>query len=571
FMMAGQRPPERFPIGLVPVIQTAKVDRIADIYHRYYRPERATLIVVGDIDPTAMEAKIKARFGEWRGQGEGGADPDLGKVSAHGPDFRVAVEPGAPTALELSWVTPPDLAPDDAAKRRREIVEQLGLAVLNRRLATLAREDNPAFISAAAFRGNQLRAERVTGVLVYAQPDHWKQAMTAAETEARRVVEFGVRPDELAREIAESEANLKLAADSAATRRTPVLAEEITGSLDENDVQTAPADDLSLFQADTKGLTAAEVSAALKSAFGGAGPLVFMSAPATPDGGVQAVRAAYQTAHAQPVTAPEAPRQVDWPYTSFGPVGKVAERKDVNDLDAVFVRFENGVRLTVKSTKLRQDQVLVSVRFGQGLENMPADRQTITWAGGAFAEGGLRQITADDAERALTGQVYDVGFGAEPDAFVLEGRTRTSDASTQLQVLTAYMSDPGWRPEAFKRLKGLGETLEAQYEATDSGLLSRDLGGLLHAGDRRWTFPSRAEISASNPDELRAALSPALVSSPIEVDIVGDIRRQGHRGRGRDLRRAAEAARSGSARRAGARHQLPARRGDTGGRDPQRP
>ncbi|HEX3405778.1 MAG TPA: pitrilysin family protein, partial [Caulobacteraceae bacterium] len=47
FMMAGQRPPERFPIGLVPVIQTAKVDRIADIYHRYYRPERATLIVVG--------------------------------------------------------------------------------------------------------------------------------------------------------------------------------------------------------------------------------------------------------------------------------------------------------------------------------------------------------------------------------------------------------------------------------------------------------------------------------------------------------------------------------------------
>ena len=133
------------------------------------------------------------------------------------------------------------------------------------------------------------------------------------------------------------------------------------------------------------------------------------------------MRTAYEAAHAQPVTAPEAPRQVDWPYTSFGPIGKVAERKDVNDLDAVFVRFENGVRLTVKSTKLREDQVLVAVRFGQGLENMPADHQTITWAGGAFAEGGLRQITADDAERALTGQVYGVGFGAEPDAFVLEG------------------------------------------------------------------------------------------------------------------------------------------------------
>jgi zinc protease len=523
FMMAGQRPPERFPIGLVPVIQNAKVGQIADLYHKYYRPERATLVVVGDIDPAAMEAKIKARFGDWQGKGEPGADPDLGKVTSHGPDFRLAVEPGAPTGLELSWVTPPDLAPDTEAKRKREIIEQVGLAVLNRRLATLAREDNPPFISAAAFRGNQLKAEQVTGVLLYAQLDRWKQAITAAETEARRIVQFGVRPDELARELAESESTLKLAADGAATRRTPVLAEEIAGSLEEDDVQTAPADDLALFRADTKGLTAADVSAALKETFGGAGPLVFMSAPTTPDGGVKAVRTAYEAAHAQAVTAPEAPKQVDWPYTSFGPVGKVADRKDVSDLDAVFVRFDNGVRLTVKSTKLRQDQVLVSVRFGQGLEDMPSDRQTITWAGGAFAEGGLRQITADDAERALTGQVYDVGFGAEPDAFVLEGRTRTSDAPTQLQVLAAYVSDPGWRPEAFRRLKGLGETLEAQYEATDSGLLSRDLGGLLHAGDRRWTFPSRAEISASNPDELKAALAPALTSGPIEVDIVGDI------------------------------------------------
>ena len=40
FMMAGQRPPERFPIGLVPVIQNAKVDLIADIY-RQLLPARA--------------------------------------------------------------------------------------------------------------------------------------------------------------------------------------------------------------------------------------------------------------------------------------------------------------------------------------------------------------------------------------------------------------------------------------------------------------------------------------------------------------------------------------------------
>ena len=523
FMMQGQRPPERFPIGLVPVIQTAKASLIADIYHRYYRPERATLVVVGDIDPAAMEAKIKARFADWQGKGPAGDDPDLGKVAQRAADFRLAVEPGAPTTLELAWVTPPDLSDDSVAKRRREIVDQLGLAVLNRRLATLARDPTPPFLSAGAFRGNQLRAERVTGVAVYAQADRWKEAMAAAEAEVRQAVQFGVRSDELARELTESEAALKLAVAGSTTRRTPALAEEIAGSVDENDVQTSPADDLALFDAATKGLTAADVSAALKAMFAGDGPLIFLSAPTQPDGGVAAIRAAFVADRAHPVTAPEAPRQVDWPYTTFGPIGKVAERKDVDDLDAVFVRFQNGVRLTVKSTKLREDQVLVKVRFGDGLAGLPSDRQTVTWAGGAFPEGGLRQISADDAERALAGQVYSAGFDAESDAYTLAGATRTSDVPTQLQVLAAYVSDPGWRPEAFQRFKTFGATLADQYGATDSGVLSRDLSGLLHAGDRRWTFPSKDEIDAASADQLKATVSPELASAPIEVDIVGDI------------------------------------------------
>ena len=523
FMMQGQRPPQRFPIGLVPVIQTAKADLLADIYHHYYRPERATLVIVGDIDPAAIEAKVKARFGGWQGQGPAGNDPDLGKIATRGADFKLAVEPGSPTTFELAWVTPPDLSTDDQAKRKREIVERLALAVLNRRLGTLARQETPPFISAGAFRGDQLRAQRVAGVLVYSQPDHWKEALATAETEVRRAVQFGVRPDELQREIAESDASLKLEAAGADTRRTPSLAEEIVGTLDEADVQTSPADDLTLFEADTKGLTAAQVSAALKDIFAGQGPLVFMSAATEVNGGLPAVRTAFDAARTQAVTAPEAPRQVDWPYTTFGPSGKVADRKDVADLDSVLVRFDNGVRLTVKSTKFRQDQVLVKVRFGDGLAGMAPDHQTITWAGSAFAEGGLRQISADDSERALAGIVYGVDFGAGPDSFELSGGTRPSDLETQLQVLAAYVADPGWRPEAFQRMKTYGLTLEDQYEATDTGVLQRDLAGLLHAGDRRWTFPNRAEIGAETPDELKSVINPALAGAPLEVVIVGDI------------------------------------------------
>ena len=51
----------------------------------------------------------------------------------------------------------------------------------------------------------------------------------------------------------------------------------------------------------------------------------------------------------------------------------MAERTEVSDLDTVFVRFENGVRLTVKQTKFKDDQVLVKVRVGSGLIDLPPD------------------------------------------------------------------------------------------------------------------------------------------------------------------------------------------------------
>ncbi|HTX50422.1 MAG TPA: insulinase family protein [Caulobacteraceae bacterium] len=523
FAMDGQRPPERWPIGLVPVIENAKVDLLADIYHHYYRPERATLVVVGDFDPGAMEAKIKARFSDWQGQGPAGTDPDLGKVRERAAAYRLAIEPGAQATVQLGWVGPPDLSVDNLAKRRREVIDQLALAVLNRRLGAIARSQDPPFISAGAFHEEELRAEEITGVIVNVQPGQWRQGLTSAETEVHRAVEYGVRPDELVREVTEMRESLKLAAAGAATRPTPALANEIIGTRDDDSVETSPADDLAYFEAITKDLQPETVSADMKELFKGDGPLVFMSSPEPVDGGEAALQGAFQTAAAAPVAPPEAPHQVDWPYLTFGTPSQVVDRKDITDLDAVFVRFGNGVRLTVKPTKFREDQVLVQVRFGQGLESLPADQQSVTWARSAITEGGLKQIDAEDTERALAGKVYGADIGVEPDAFVLSGATRPSDLDTQLQVLTAYLTDGGWRPEGFARLKSYGETLETQMQATDSGVMSRDLDGLLHGGDKRWTFPSTADIAGEKLDQLKAEFAPAMASGPVEVVMVGDI------------------------------------------------
>jgi zinc protease len=523
FYMPGQRLPTRLPIGQVEVIKTAPVGLIRDFYSHYYRPERAVLVAVGDFDPAAIEAQVRARFSDWRATTPPVVDPPLGAVQPRRESVRLLIEPGAQLSEQLVWTAPPDLAPDTRAKERRDLIDELGLAVLNRRFSAIARAPSPPFIGAAAGKYQQTRSAEITVVNVTAETGRWREALAAAEQEQRRAVRFGVRQDELDREIVEVRARLRAASEAAATRRPVDIAEEIVGSLPDDEVVTSPADDLRLFEEAVKGLTAAEVSAQLEHTFAGGGPLLFVASPKPIDGAEATLKSALDASRATPVKAPAAPAQLAWPYQSFGPAGRVAERKDVADLGVTFVRFENGVRLTVRPSKLRKDEVLVRADLGRGLLDLPADRQGSTWADSVVIEGGLKKISTEDMDRVLADKLYGARFGTDDEAFALTGGTRTGDLATQLQVLAAYAADPGWRPEAFERLKASGATAHDQYEATDSGVLARDLPGLLHGGDRRWTFPSREAIAGAKLSDLQAEVTPALGQGPIEVLVVGDV------------------------------------------------
>ena len=504
FLLKDQRLNERYPIGDVEILRSAPASAIRDFYQAYYRPERTLLVAVGDFDVDAMEAQIIEAFSGWTAEGAAGDDPDLGPVAPRGLEARVAVEPGVQAALQMAWVRGPDQRLDSAARRRAEVIEQLGFSVLNRRLSALARASDPPFLGAGAFVNDEFGAAETTSILANAQEGRWREALSAIETEQRRLVEHGVRQDELDREIAEYRARLEASVAGAATRRPSSLAQ-----------------DLALFEAAVKGLDASAVSAALVEAFQGEGPLIFLASPSPVEGDEAAVIAAYEASRATPVSAPEALSQLEWPYADFGAPGKVAETREVADLDAVFIRFENGVRLTVKPTRFQDDEILVAVNVGNGLQSLPSDAQSLAWAAQAFAEGGLGQITAEDMERVLASRVYGMRLRVSDEAFTLSGETRPEDLDVQMQVLGAYLTDPAWRGEAFARIQAAGATIHEQYEATANGVLSRDLAGLLHAGDRRWTFPSKDEIAGARLEDLRRQLAP-LGDAPIEVVIVGD-------------------------------------------------
>ncbi|MGH9811199.1 MAG: M16 family metallopeptidase, partial [Terriglobia bacterium] len=210
-----------------------------------------------------------------------------------------------------------------------------------------------------------------------------------------------------------------------------------------------------------------------------------------------------------------------WPYTNFGAAGAVVDKSRLDDLDTTLVRFANGVRLTVKSTKYRAQQILIAVTLAGGRRSLPKDRSLLNTS--AYIGGGLEAMDSFDLRRVLSSKIYNVGFGIDDDSFSLSGSTRPEDLDTQLQVLAAYVTAPGWRTEAFAQGIAAMTNNLAQRDTSPMALFGAKLPSLLRNGDARWTAPESADLQKARLEDVRSAIDPALKHAPIEIAIVGDI------------------------------------------------
>ena len=520
----GQRISNRLPIGDLDIIRTAPRERFVEFYRGYYRPERATFVAVGDFDVDRMEAKVRAAFESWQPTGPAAPDPDLGAVAPRGPETRILIEPGVQSSVELGFIRAPDRDPDSVAERREELVRNLGLAVLNRRLGEIARADNPPFIAASGSESEWADSFTAASVSARFNPGGWQRALETIEQEQRRLIQFGVSDAELQREITETRTALENAVAGAATRRTPALAGALVGAVNEGTVFNTPQTRLELFNAAVEGLTAAQVSQVLPSIFQGQGPVALVVTPVEIEGGEAAVTAALEASRLVPVTAPEAQAELTWPYDQFGTPGAVQSRTELAEVGATVVTFANGVRLTVKPTTFRDEQILINVRTGLGELGMPADRiDPQGLAPLVFAAGGLGELSADEMSRVLNGRIYGAGFAIDGDSYVLSGATRPQDLQLQTQLLAAYLTDPGLRPAPFEQIKAFFPQIIAQQMATPGGSFGLQASELLASGDKREALPTAAEIAGWTNEDMKASVTRGLSTGPIDVVMVGDV------------------------------------------------
>ena len=521
--LAGTRAVQRWPIGTVETIKAATPDRLRAYYAANYRPDNATLIVVGNIDPARVEAQIKARFSDWKPAGKA-ALVDFGKPmpSAKASEFAA---PGAPDVLTLSWVRPVDRRAETEAVDREQIIQLVGMTVLNNRIAERAAKPGSPFVGGQALTVPDLmNSASITQIGIAAAPDKWSDALAAIAEEQHQVLAGPISPEELQRAATQVLTMYQAAAQGAATRKSEDLANGLLKTVDEDQLFTSPEQDLALVKAVLGSLTKDDVTRGLQSAFAGTGPILFRSTQ-TSAVGTAVLEARLTESYTKPLAQRAAEVAVTWPYADFGTLGKVTSQVADKDFGATVVTFSNGSRLRVKPTPFEKDKVYIDVALGNGRAGAAPELVRALWAAELMPLGGTGKLTLTDIQRWAQGggKVVGAQVQAGSRSFNLIATTRPADFVSQMQLLAGYARDPGFRPELGDKLTAIGPMVSGQVDANAGAVFEREAQRLFGGGDTRFDdVPSTADIAATTPQDLPKFMR-AELAGPADVTIVGDI------------------------------------------------
>ncbi|MBL0022669.1 MAG: insulinase family protein [Sphingomonadales bacterium] len=490
----------------------------------YYRPERATLAIVGDFDLDAMEKQIRDRFSNWKGNGLARSKYAIAFQNADTPIVRNFSDPSMPEIVELHRVDPYQTSTNTEAEERQSILEAIATIALNKRFDKLTRDTENGLLLGQALQQEPYRAATSFGIITLAKDGEWQKALGLAEKEARRAREFGFSQSEIKEAIAALDNVFRNGAQQASSRASAELADGLVTSALSKTVVQSPAEQLALFERNLPSVSAESVKAAFVQAWGN-GPTSIHITTKTPVADVMALAQSTLADSAKiAVTAPEELAKAVFAYDSFGKAGKIASDKMIADLSIRTIQFANGVRLNIKKTDFEPGKIHFGMRVGGGTATLPKGKPGLA----KFLEimsgfDGLQKNSIDDLQQITAGRTVKLGLKAESDAFESVGATNAKDLDLQLKLLAATISSLGYRDETQAQWPEVAKLIEKNIQSNPVQTFLETLPHILSNGDDRFGISDPIALKDRSMAELKMVIDKQLKKGAVEIALVGDV------------------------------------------------
>ncbi|HEY6219983.1 MAG TPA: insulinase family protein [Gemmatimonadaceae bacterium] len=454
----GSRYAVRLPIGTDTSIKSAVPSKLRRFYNDWYRPDLEAVIAVGDFDPAVIKSEIESHFSGMKMP----ANPRP-RTNATIPDnveplVAVATDKEAQGSdVDLIFKVPRQEV-KTIADYRKQLMQDLALAMLNGRFEEIAQKPNAPFLGAGA--SVQSIFSRTTNAFVLGagvKDGGIERGAEALLTEARRVDQFGFLSTELQR----AKDDLLRGYERAFTERDKTESGSLVGEYVRNYLtgEAIPGIEYEypLVQMLLPSITLTDVNTLTQGWITDKNRVIIAEAPdkaGVPVPTRAQLLATFDRAAKAPVTAYTETLSSEAIVDPLPTAGKIVAEKHRDDIDVTEWTLSNGIHVLVKPTDFKADQVLINgvAAGGTSLANDP-DYMSASLSSQIVFQSGAGKFNATDLQKKLSGKAAGATITFDDIDETISGGGSPKDLETAFQLIYLRATAPRLDMDAWGAMK----------------------------------------------------------------------------------------------------------------------
>ncbi len=526
FLLEDSRLPNRLPIGTEASLRAITLPAVQGFYRRWYRPDKAALIVVGDVAPETVLPLVRAQFEGWKNPAEPAPDTDTGIGLYHDSRALVVTEPEPVRArVQLArLVSEPGNC--SLSELRRTIVRAIALGAIERRLDRLTTDRQLAADSAGFSRSTLIDPVRTIDWSVSGKPEKWREMLTFAIEEQKRLRTYGLHEDEIEEQRRETLATEGAKLRKLATQQSGALISWLANILDEDTLPPAQRQLYELGLPVVSEITPGEINAAVRALMAPAAHRLVLVLPDREELAVptaEQVLAVAKAAERHKVAKSSVRRTLPALLAHEPMPGKIAQRTYDSDLGVTSLMFENGVRLHLRPMSERKNTVEFVIHLAGGEVEETAQNHGIS----ASATMGLlfpgtSRLSPSEFESMLSGRnIVPMSFSQGGQIHITVS-TVPENLEEGLRVAYALLTGARLDETTLQHwLDNMRDAPEHRRHSLDSQVFWA-AQRLFTGADPRFIPIESATVEGIGRDGAQAWLNRLLRETPMEVAIAGD-------------------------------------------------
>lgn len=437
----------RLPIGLMEVVDNFEPQALRDYYEKWYRPDLQGIIVVGDIDPARIEAKIKEMFSDIEMPADAAERvyfdvPDnTGTIYAIGKDKE---QPTGTFALFFKSDKLPAEMRNTPMYYQMHYLTDMITSMLNNRLDEISNKPDAQFAGAGSYYGDFFIAKTKDALTIQGVPkgDDILPALEQIYRELQRAQRGGFTVGEYERAKAELLSRLEKQYNNRNNTENDTYSQEIVRHFVDGEPMPGIATDYQIYQQIAQ-MVPVDVINQLLPQMITADNRVFMATLPDNDTFVipteEQIAAVIAKVDAEEIEPYRDEMKSEPLIPQLPAPGTITATSHNAQWDATEYTLSNGVKVIVKPTNFKENEIIFSaVALGGASTLDPALAPSYKFLPYAISASGLGDYTNSDMKKYLQGRQVKLTPDFDDYYRVLDGNSTVKDLPVLMEMI--YMT-----------------------------------------------------------------------------------------------------------------------------------